>query len=230
MEAAQNKPSLNRKSLLRIYRLLYGAYGPCNWWPGDGAFEVMMGAILTQNTAWKNVEKAIANLKKKNSIEPEKLHKMSQDRLAELIRPAGYFRQKAKKIKTFLDYFGENYQYSVDGMKKRPVGKLRQELLGCWGIGAETADSILLYPLEKPVFVVDNYTMRIFRRLGYFNNKDDYDSAQQFFMKYLAPEVSLYNEFHACIVALGNDACNPKPKCSRCPLNGKIFCDPVRAR
>ncbi len=228
MEAAQNKPSFNKKSLLRIYRLLYGAYGPCNWWPGDGPFEVMIGAILTQNTAWKNVEKAITNIKKKNSLEPENLHKMSQDKLAELIRPAGYFRQKAKKIKIFLDYFGGNYEYSIDEMKKRSLDKVRQELLGCWGIGPETADSILLYALDKPIFVVDNYTMRIFGRLGYFNSKDDYDSAQRFFMKYLAPDPGLYNEYHACLVALGNDVCNTKPKCTRCPLNGKIFCDPTR--
>jgi len=229
MEAAQNKPSLNKKSLLRIYRLLYGAYGPRNWWPGDGPFEVMIGAILTQNTAWKNVEKAISNLKRKNLLDPPKLHKISQDKLAELIRPAGYFRQKAKKIKTFLDYFGTSYEYSTEKMKKRPLENLRQELLGCWGIGAETADSILLYALDKPVFVVDNYTMRIFRRLGYLNSKDDYHSTQRFFMKYLPPDPGLYNEYHACIVALGNDVCNPKPKCAKCPLSGKIFCEPSRA-
>jgi len=220
------KPVPSRKSLLRIYRILYGAYGPRKWWPADGPFEVMVGAILTQNTSWKNVEKAIANLKKKKLLEPEKLHKIPQTKLAEIIKPAGYYRQKAKKIKCFLDYFGEKHSYSIDDMKATPLAKLRKELVNSWGIGPETADSMLLYALEKPVFVVDAYTLRIFRRLGYLNAKDSYDSTQRFFLKYLPLEVQLFNEYHACIVALGNDLCHPKPRCSKCSLNGKIYCNP----
>jgi len=221
-----SKPDPSRKSLLRIYRILYGAYGPCKWWPGDGPFEVIIGAILTQNTAWKNVEKAIANLKKKNLLDPEKLHKKTQAKLAEIIRPAGYFKQKAKRIRAFLDYFRDEYGYSIEKMKDRPMDKLRDELLDLHGIGPETADSILLYALEKPIFVVDAYTLRIFRRLGYLNAKDNYDSAQRLFMKCLPTEVPLFNEYHACIVNLGNDVCSPKPRCKDCSLYGKIYCNP----
>jgi len=223
------KPAPSRKSLLRIYRILYGAYGPCKWWPADGPFEVILGAILTQNTTWSNVEKAIANLKKKKMIDPVKLSKTPQTKIAELIKPAGYFRQKAKKIKTFVNYFGEQYDFSIDEMKAKPLAKLREELIDVWGIGPETADSILLYAFEKPTFVVDNYTMRIFRRLGYLNKKDDYDSTQKMFMKYLAAEVPLFNEYHACIVAFGSNLCGAKPTCEDCPLKGKIYCNPDAA-
>jgi len=217
-------PTQSRKSVLRIYRILYGAFGPCNWWPGDTPFEVIIGAILTQNANWSNVEKAIANLKKKNLLDPVKLHNTPKSRIADLVRPAGYFRQKAKKIHIFLDYFKKKYDYSIEKMKEQPADKLRRELLNTWGIGPETADSILLYALEKPVFVVDAYTMRIFRRLGYINSKDKYETVQKLFTKCLTPEVSLFNEFHACIVALGSNVCRPKPLCDRCPLSDKIFC------
>lgn len=220
------KPKPSRKSFLRIYRLLYGVFGPRNWWPGETPFEVMIGAILTQNTAWTNVEKAIANLKNNDLLDPAKLHKTSIDALAELIKPSGYFRQKSKKIHGFLDYFGEKYAYSVETMKAHPTDKLREELLAIWGIGPETADSMLLYALDKPVFVIDAYTMRIFRRLGFLSRKDNYHSTQQMFMRYLSSEVPLYNEYHACIVALGSGMCSPRPNCEICPLREEVYCNP----
>lgn len=212
--------------LQRVYRLLYGAYGPMNWWPADSPFEVIVGAFLTQNTAWKNVEKALANMKRAGLLDPKKLDKVPEKKLADIIKPSGYFNQKAKKIKSFVKHFGEKYSYSIEKMKERPIGELRKELLEMWGIGPETADSILLYALDKPIFVVDAYTMRTFKRLGFLDDKDDYDEAQKMFMKHLKPDAPLYNEYHALIVALGNRLCKPRPACSECPLKGHIECDP----
>lgn len=217
------------RMLQRIYRLLYGAYGPMNWWPADSPFEVIVGAFLTQNTAWKNVEKAISNLKKADLMDPEKIDKISEKKLASLIKPSGYYNQKAKKIKSFVKHFGEKYDYSIEKMKQKPLPELRKELLEMWGVGPETADSILLYALEKPIFVVDAYTMRTFRRLGFLTEEDDYESTQKMFMKHLKPDTTLYNEYHALIVALGNRLCRAKqPLCKECPLHGHVECVPSR--
>lgn len=212
--------------LQRIYRLLYGAYGPMNWWPADTPFEIIVGAILTQNTAWTNVEKAIANMKKAGLMDPKKVEKVAEKRLATVIKPSGYFNQKAKRLKIFVEYFGEKYDYSIEKMAARPVAEMRKELLELQGVGPETADSILLYALEKPVFVIDNYTMRTFKRLGYLTNEDDYDSAQKMYMKHLKLDVTMYKEYHALIVALGNKLCKPRPTCTSCPLREHIDCDP----
>src|SRR3972149_12314300 len=151
-------------TLEKIYKKLFTAFGPQRWWPGDTPFEVIVGAILTQNTAWKNVEKAIHNLKKAKVLQSKKMHDLSERELAKLIRPAGYFNIKAKRLKYFLNYLFDNYGGSLNRMFKKRTDALRRELLQVNGIGPETADSILLYAGNHPVFVVDAYTKRIFSR------------------------------------------------------------------
>jgi len=212
--------------LQRVYRLLYGAYGPMNWWPAETPFEVIVGAFLTQNTAWVNVEKAIHNLKRAGLMDPQKMDTVPEKKLADIIKPSGYFNQKAKKIKSFVKHFGEKYDYSIEKMKDRPFNDMRKELLEMWGIGPETADSIMLYALGKPIFVIDAYTLRTFRRLGFLDEKDDYDSAQKMFMKHLKSDAVLFNEYHALIVALGNRLCKARPGCNECPLHEHIECNP----
>ena len=196
---------------MRIYDILLEAYGPRGWWPGDGPFEVTIGAILTQNTAWANVEKALGNLKAKKYLSPKALADLPEKKLATLIRPSGYYNQKAKKIKNFLDFFFSKYSGSIKMMARNNLWDMREELLAVKGIGDETADSILLYALEKPIFVVDAYTIRIFCRLGYLGERATYRDAQKLFMDSLPPDVELYNEYHALIVALGHRVCKPKP-------------------
>ena len=204
----------------QVFDLLYATFGPQGWWPAETAFEVMVGAILTQNTAWKNVERAIENLKSSNKLEPKALRRVSQRELATLIRPAGYFNVKAKRLKAYLDYFGSHYQGDPSKMKARSLKALRPELLEINGVGPETADSILLYALEKPTFVVDAYTRRIFSRLGLVDEKIGYDDLRTLFSDSVPKVVGHYKEYHALIVALGKDICRPKPKCEVCPLQG----------
>jgi endonuclease III related protein len=208
-----------RRDLLNIYNLLYKRFGPLEWWPGDSPFEVMVGAILTQNTAWTNVEKAIGALKKENALCPQTIVKMDVRRLRRLVRPSGYFNQKADRLKIFSRYFlAPPYKGSVSKMAQINLSELRDELLQIKGIGPETADSILLYALSKPIFVVDAYTRRVFSRLGYLPVDVDYQATQEFFMGHLPKDMKLYNEYHAQIVYLGKDFCKPKPKCQDCPL------------
>jgi len=207
--------------LQRVYDLLLKQHGPQNWWPGETPFEVMVGAILTQNTSWVNVEKAIENLKTKNLLNPEKMFNAKDSLLSKLIRPSGYFNQKTKKLKNFLKYFKNSYDFSISTMKKVPLHKLRNELLEVNGVGPETADSILLYALEKPVFVIDTYTKRIFSRLGLCQSSISYHDLQSVFMKKLKPTTSFYNEYHALIVKHGKDICKKsKPRCEVCSLQG----------
>nr|MBP9855195.1 hypothetical protein [Candidatus Omnitrophota bacterium] len=189
------------------------------WWPGDSSFEVIVGAILTQNTNWGNVEKALNNLKKEKLLTPEHLVKISHRELANLIKPAGYFNVKAKRLKNFLDFLDERYDGDLKAMSKAPTIKLREELLSINGIGPETADSILLYAFQKPIFVIDAYTQRILYRHGLADKKTKYEALQEIFTKNLNPKTDLYNEFHALIVKIGKDYCKPKPKCEQCPLN-----------
>jgi len=153
-----------RDILLKIYQSIYNYFGPLNWWPGASPFEVMLGAILTQNTAWKNVEKAINNLKKENLLEPQKLYRIKQEELAQLIKPSGYYNIKARRLKNFINLFINDFKGSTEKMFSGDSGELRKKLLNVNGIGPETADSILLYAGEKPFFVVDAYTRRIFSR------------------------------------------------------------------
>lgn len=204
--------------LLKIYQALYETYGPQGWWPADSAFEVIVGAILTQSTQWQNVERAIANLKKHKALTPRMLHALPEEKLAHLIRPAGYFRQKAKKLKAFVAHLYAHYNGNLPRMLAQPTHKLRAELLSIWGIGPETADSILLYAAHKPVFVVDAYTKRILSRLGLVEPPISYDELQDFFMRALPRSAKLFNEYHALLVRHGKEICRPKPCCGRCVL------------
>ena len=206
--------------LIKIYDLLYSRYGRQYWWPGETPFEIIVGAILTQNTAWINVEKAIVNLKQRQFLAPEHLHRLSQEELAELIKPAGYFRVKAKRLKNFTNWLFEQYQGNLDLIKDINTYSLREQLLGISGIGPETADSILLYAFERPVFVIDTYTARITVRHGLIEQADaDYQQLQDLFTRNLPQDTQLYNEFHALLVRIGKEFCKPKAKCENCPLN-----------
>ncbi|MFA4974729.1 MAG: endonuclease III domain-containing protein [bacterium] len=202
------------------FRLMLARFGPRGWWPGETPFEVMVGAILTQNTNWKNVEKAIANLKQEDILDPHAMLGLSPQRLASLIKPAGYFRVKAKRLRSFLKYFVENYDGSARKMAKRDLPQLREELLAVNGIGPETADSILLYALKKDIFVIDAYTKRILSRHGLCAEEDCYDDLQALFMDRIEKDIPLYNEYHALIVETGKDFCRTSPRCAECPLNG----------
>ncbi len=204
--------------LTGFYERLYSAFGPQNWWPGDGRFEVMVGAILTQNTAWTNVEKAIANLKGAGVLTPLGLKRVSMERLAELIRPAGYFNIKAKRLKAFVGYLFREHKGRIDGLSKKDTESLRRALLDIHGIGPETADSILLYALERPVFVIDAYTKRVLVRHGLVSERAGYDELRGLFMDNLPPDVGLFNEYHALFVRVGKEYCKTKPICKGCPL------------
>ena len=202
-----------------IYQKLYSSFGSQRWWPADTPFEVMTGAILTQNTNWLNVEKAINNLKKYKLLQPHRLSRLPHKRLAALIRPAGYYNIKAKRLKNFLNFFIKHYNGSFKKMSRSVLPYLRQQLLSVNGIGPETADSILLYALSKPVFVVDAYTKRILLRHHFISADADYDKIQNLFMKNLDSRVKLFNEYHALLVKLGKEFClKNKPKCNSCPL------------
>lgn len=209
-------------ALMEIYRKMLDHFGPLNWWPAQTPFGVCIGAILTQNTAWNNVEKALLNLKSAECLSPQGITTVDLQKLAELIRPSGYYNQKAKKLKNFVRFFATEYGSSFRRWQADCVDVSRKKLLLVSGIGPETADSILLYALNKPVFVVDAYTRRIFSRHGFFPEKSTYDQIQDFFTLYLPQEVSLYNEFHAQVVYTGKTFCRVRPLCEKCPLNRGI--------
>ena len=192
--------------------------GEQHWWPAQTRLEMMLGAILTQNTAWINVEKAIANLRKNGSLDLDTLETASVDRIAEWIRPAGYFNQKAGTIKGMVDVIRHRFDGSIGKLFALDTPTLRNELLSWKGIGPETADSILLYAGNRPVFVVDAYTKRFCSRHGWCDEKASYDKIAKLFTDNLPEDVPLFNEYHALIVRLGKDYCNTKPKCNGCPL------------
>ena len=223
-----------------VYDILYKSFGHQGWWPltlkgyeskhysgrpqkDKHRFEIIIGAILTQNTNWKNVEKALYNLSKNGLID---IKKINQKKLGELIKPAGYFNQKAERLKIISDYILKNYNGNVNrffnknnNFSKKGLVELREELLKIKGIGPETADSIILYAAEKPIFVIDAYTKRIFERLGF--KAKDYNAWQKLFMDNLKKEVDVFKEYHALIVELGKNYCKTKPECGKCPL-GKL--------
>jgi endonuclease-3 related protein len=203
---------------MKIYQRLYRAYGPMHWWPGETPFEVMVGAILTQNTSWRNVEKAIQNLKARKVLHVRGIQQLKTSQLASLIRSSGYFRIKAERLKAFVDFLSENYNGDLKRMMKEGVETLRQKLLHVKGIGPETADSILLYGLKKPIFVVDAYTKRILSRHRIISAKTSYDEVQRLFMDYLPHDEGLFNEYHALLVYLGKTLCKKIPRCDRCPI------------
>lgn len=205
-------------SLKEIYQILFRKFGPQHWWPAQTPFEVMVGAILVQNTNWANTERAIRNLKVKKLLSPQKLKVVSVKSLATAIKPAGYFNVKAKRLKNFINFLFKTYGGNLTKMRSQDGEVLRRQLLGVNGIGPETADSILLYALDKPYFVVDAYTRRIFVRHGFLKGKCEYAQVQKFFTQRLPKDRKLYNEYHALIVRLAKDFCRTKPLCDKCPL------------
>ena len=206
------------KKLLAIYYRLFERYGPQHWWPGDNPFEVMVGAILTQSAAWKNVEKSISNLKKACAMLPLALCQMPIDELAGLIHPSGYYNAKSAKLKALVNWLADTCDDNLDKLFAKDVNILRRQLLSVHGVGSETADSILLYAANKPVFVIDAYTRRIISRVGLAPRKDTYDSYQLLFMKNLPCETQLFNEYHALLVCLGKEVCRKQPFCESCCL------------
>ncbi len=208
----------------RIYDVLFNTFGPQGWWPGDTPLEVAIGAILTQNTAWRNVEKAINNLKKEGLLDIKRLLSLSLEDLKELIRPAGFYNQKAQRLKSFLLWLFEKGGCLTE--INESTAEIRRELLKIRGIGKETADSILLYAMDRPVFVVDAYTKRILSRHNIIEEKADYDIVQAMFVENLPRSVALYKEYHALLVKLGKDYCKSKnPLCETCPLKTVFMSD-----
>jgi endonuclease-3 related protein len=207
-----------RRLLLEIYDRLMSYYGPQHWWPGDSPFEVIIGAILTQSAAWTNVEKAINNLKLAGALSPRAIRRLPTEELARLIRPSGYYNAKAIKLKAFVEWLDENYLNDLDKLFATDVGVLREQLLSIHGIGNETADSIILYAANKPVFVIDTYTRRIVSRVGLLSEDDGYVTYQKYFMDNLPFDVQIFNEYHALLVRLGKEACRKQPLCTRCCL------------
>ena len=209
----------DKKKVLRIYKELYSYYGSRSWWPGDSPFEIAVGAILTQNTNWTNVEKAIANLKHHGVLSAVALHEMALPDVASLIRPSGYYNVKAKRLKAFIGFLMSAYGGDMALMAGTSTERLRIDLLAINGIGQETADSILLYALGRPVFVVDAYTKRVFSRHGIMDEQADYEEYQNMFHAGMKADTAVYNEYHALIVGVGKEFCRPEPRCNGCPLN-----------
>jgi endonuclease-3 related protein len=205
-----------KSDLTRVFRHMLKAYGPQQWWPADTPFEVMVGAVLTQNTAWPNVEKAIANLKRAGMLSPKVIAQAPATEVAELIRPSGYFNIKAQRLQHFCTYL------LAAGGKKRlarmETAELRHALLAVHGVGPETADDMLLYAFDRPVFVIDAYTRRIFSRLGLIEGDEPYEALRHGFEKALGPDVPLFNEYHALIVRHAKAACAKRPRCQGCCL------------
>jgi len=208
--------SPTRKQLQAIYRGLLDAYGPQHWWPADSNFEVMVGAVLTQNTAWTNVEKAIANLKAADVLSADALQGMAQDDLAQLIRPAGYYNIKAGRLKHFCEFLREAGGEAA--LAALPTEQLRKALLSVKGIGPETADDILLYAFDRPVFVIDAYTRRLLQRQRLAMGDESYEQLRSGFERALPAEVAMFKQYHALIVEHAKAACGSKPRCAGCCL------------
>lgn len=212
----------SRRRLRRWYGVLLGAFGSQHWWPARTPFEVMVGAILTQNTNWTNVERAVQALRNAGALDARSMAALPVEALSSLIRPAGYYNVKAKRLREFLRYFIGVYGADHRRMARRPLGLVRAELLQVKGIGPETADSILLYALRKPVFVVDAYTKRIFARHGLIGADASYEQVQALCMSSIQPDVLVYNEYHALVVRLAKEYCRKSaPRCRGCPLEEK---------
>jgi len=209
---------MTQQILTEIYELLYGRFGPQHWWPGQSVLEIIAGAVLTQNANWKNVEKAIGNLKNAKSLSVRRLYDINVPDLAQLIRPAGYYNLKAKRLKNFINCLVGDFDGSLSEMQKLDTQSLREKLLSINGIGPETADSILLYAFEKSVFVIDAYTARVAVRHRLIEPGIDYESLREFFQGNLPQETRLFNEYHALLVRVGKEFCRPRPKCTGCPL------------
>ena len=210
----------DQATLTEIYDLLLEQHGPQHWWPADSPFEVMVGAVLVQATAWANAERAIDNLKAAHSLSPAAVRLLPIGELETLVRPSGFFRGKARRMKALCEYLGERHDDDIEAMAAQPTDPLREELLGIFGVGPETADDILLYALGHPVFVVDAYTRRVFHRLGLADAQLGYEYLQAMFHHHLSPpDARIYNEYHALIVRHATSTCRPRPRCSECSLN-----------
>ncbi|MBN1850593.1 MAG: endonuclease III domain-containing protein [Deltaproteobacteria bacterium] len=205
---------------MNMFELLLKRFGPQHWWPGDSPFEMMVGAVLTQNTNWKNVEKAIANLKSEGLLSVDAIHQVPLSELAEKIRPAGYFNIKAKRLKNLIQFIRDQYGGDINVLLEEETQAIREGLLSVGGVGPETADSMVLYAAGRPVFVIDTYTHRILSRHGLVDNDAAYYDLQEIFMNHLPEDAALFNEFHALIVKAGKEFCRKKPLCSECPLEG----------
>ena len=217
--------SRTSQTLEQMYSAMRERFGHQAWWPGETPLEICVGAILTQNTNWANVEKAIANLKAAGALNLRSLHEMGHVRLAELIKPAGYFNIKAKRLKNFIAFVWKSHGENLggdgaggNGFLDRSVTTLREELLSISGIGRETADSMILYAAGKPTFVVDTYTYRILLRHGLIAPEDDYEAIKELMESCLPKDVELWNDYHAQLVAVGKQYCWPTAKCEGCPL------------
>ena len=238
----RGEPNRTRRVLLRVYRRLRARYGHAGWWPGESSFEVCVGAILVQNTAWANVERTLASLRQRGLLSFAPLHRHPPSRLAPLLRSSGTFRVKARRLRAFLDFLESEYGGQVEAMAAEDPARLREKLLAVSGIGPETADSIALYAAGHPVFVVDAYARRVFSRLGLLPDQvpagrarptssgsrgdgargarpEAYDQVQHFLMGHLPRDAALYNDYHAQLVRLGQEACRPRPRCAQCPLD-----------
>ncbi len=206
------------QALQNIYQQLMDSYGPQHWWPAEEPFEVMVGAILTQSAAWLNVEKAIANLKVAKALSPQALRQLSLSEIATLIRPCGYYNTKARKLKSLAHWLGEYCNDNLSKLFANSTDQLRQQLLSVYGIGQETADSIILYAAGKPVFVIDAYTRRIINRIGLAPDSNNYTAYQALFMDNLPADARLFNEYHALLVCLGKNVCRSRSLCQQCCL------------
>jgi endonuclease-3 related protein len=208
-----------RATLRVVYRRLRARFGHAGWWPAETPFEVCVGAILVQNTAWTNVERTLDSLRSKDLLSFAALHRRRASRLAPLLRPSGTFRVKALRLRAFLLFLASEYGGRVDAMSEEKPSRLREKLLSVRGIGPETADSIALYAAGHPVFVVDAYTRRVFSRLGLLQGGESYGAVQRLFEDALPRDAPLYNDYHAQIVRLGKEVCRPRPRCPECPLD-----------
>ena len=207
------------ETLLTVYDKLLAHYGPQDWWPAEEPFEVIVGAILTQSTAWTNVENAIRNLKAAGRLSPNGIRKLTHAELAGLIRPSGYFNAKSKKLQAFIQWLGVQYNDNLPELFSNETVRLREQLVAIHGIGDETADSILLYAAGKPIFVIDAYSRRFIQRIGIIPKDNTYTAYQHLFMDNLPADSKLFNEYHALLVRLAKDVCRKSPLCKECCLN-----------
>ena len=207
--------------LAALYNRLLDAYGPQHWWPAESAFEVVVGAVLTQNTSWKNVEKVITRLKKTGNLDLERIVTLAQDELAGLIRSSGFFNVKAKRLKNLCGWLQS--QGGLETLATWDTRRLRQALLAINGIGPETADDILLYAFQRPVFVIDAYTRRLLKKLGLIEGNEDYETLRRMFESCLSPDHRLYNEYHALIVRHAKEKCAQDDRCGHCAVEAPLI-------
>ena len=212
------RPGALGRKLVEVYDRMLARYGAQHWWPGDTRFEIMVGAVLTQAAAWTNVEKAISNLVAAGALSPAAIRSLPEAELARLIYPSGYYNSKARKLKALVEFLGQRFGDDLDAMAGGDPEALREELLGVYGIGEETADDIMLYAVGKPSFVVDHYTRRVFSRLALVSDKAPYSAYRELFLNHLPADRELFAEYHALIVRHGKEVCRKAPRCEGCCL------------